>query len=167
MTAQPNITVADALPLGFEPAPYLDIGPKKVALFKVMQTKRIIADSLVLCDFLPYSYAQYADLTAAVTGWDTSVMELMRVAERILTTCRLFNAREGFSATDDKLPARFFRPAGDGALSDKSLSHAEMEKAKHYYYHLMGWDENGIPMPEKLEELGMDQFMGVRLQHAG
>lgn len=167
MTAQPNITVADALPLGFEPAPYLDIGPKKVALFKVQQTKRIIADSLVLCHFLPYSYSQYAELTASVTGWDTSVMEHMRIAERILTMCRLFNVREGFSANDDKLPARFFQPASDGALSDKSLSHEEMEKAKRYYYHLMGWDEKGIPMPEKLEELGMDQFMGARLQHAG
>ncbi len=167
MTEQPNITVADALPLGFEPAPYLDIGPKKVALFKVLQTKRIIADSLVLCDFLPYSYSQYAELTASVTGWDTSVMEHIRIAERILTMSRLFNVREGFSAEDDKLPARFFQPTSDGALSDKCLSHEEMEKAKRYYYHLMGWDENGIPMPEKLEELGIDHIMGSQSQHTG
>jgi aldehyde:ferredoxin oxidoreductase len=167
MTEQPNITVADALPLGFEPAPYLDIGPKKVALFKVLQTKRIIADSLVLCDFLPYSYSQYAELTASVTGWDTSVMEHIRVAERILTMSRLFNVREGFSAADDKLPARFFQPTTDGALSDKCLSHEEMEKAKRYYYHLMGWDENGIPMPEKLEELGIDHIMEARPQPTG
>ncbi len=33
MTEQPNVVVADALPLGFEPAPYADIGPRKVALF--------------------------------------------------------------------------------------------------------------------------------------
>jgi aldehyde:ferredoxin oxidoreductase len=33
-----------------------------------------------------------------------------------------------------------------------------MEKAKHYYYHLMGWDDTGKPMPEKLEELGIDHL---------
>jgi len=33
-----------------------------------------------------------------------------------------------------------------------------MEKAKHYYYHLMGWDDMGNPMPQKLEELGIDHL---------
>jgi aldehyde:ferredoxin oxidoreductase len=159
MTEQPNVVVADALPLGFEPVPYPDIGPRKVALFKVLQTKRFIADSLVLCHFLPYSYAQYAELTAAVTGWDTSVMEQYRTAERILTMCRLFNVREGFSAEDDRLPARFFQPTRDGALSNTSLDYEEMEKAKRYYYHLMGWDDMGNPMPQKLEELGIDHLV--------
>ena len=158
MTEQPDVVVADALPLGFEPAPYPDIGPRKVALFKVQQTKRFIADALVLCHFLPYSYTQYAEITAAVTGWDTSVMEQYRTAERILTMCRLFNVREGFSAEDDKLPARFFQPTKDGALSNTSLDYEEMENAKQYYYHLMGWDDQGRPNPQKLEELGIDNL---------
>lgn len=158
MTEQPNVTVADAIPLGFEPAPYKDIGPRKVALFKVQQTKRFVADCLVLCHFLPYSYSQYAELTAAVTGWDTSVMEQYRTAERVLTMCRLFNVREGFSDEDDRLPARFFQPTSDGALSGTSLDLEEMEKAKQYYYLLMGWDNTGNPLPAKLEELGIDDF---------
>ena len=37
----------------------------------------------------------------------------------------------------------------------------EMEQAKRYYYHLMGWDEKGVPMPEKLVELGIDQITGI------
>jgi aldehyde:ferredoxin oxidoreductase len=28
-----------------------------------------------------------------------------------------------------------------------------MEKAKSYYYTLMGWDAKGVPLPEKVEEL--------------
>ena len=69
---------------------------------------------------------------------------------------RLFNIREGFSADDDKLPRRFFQPTTDGALADKSLDPAKMEKAKSYYYTLMGWDaRTGIPTPEKLEELDL------------
>lgn len=142
-------------PLGIlEPVPIDDIGPRKVALFKAVQLKQIVFDSLVLCRFLPYTYEQVADVTAAVTGWDMGVMEQLEVAERILTIARLFNIREGFSAADDKLPRRFFQPKTDGFLADKPLDTTKLEKAKSCYYTLMGWDaDTGIPTPEKLEEL--------------
>ena len=131
-----------------------DIGPRKVALFKLVQQKLILLDSLVVCQFLPYSYEQLNDVVAAVTGWDTSVTELMRIAERTLTMTRLFNLRDGFTAADDKLPSRFFQPKTDGVLADKPLDPAKLEQAKRYYYTLMGWDEGtGIPKPEKVAEL--------------
>lgn len=158
---QPNVTVPDAIPLGFEPAPMEAIDPRKVALFKAFQSKRIVADSLVFCHFLPYSYVQIAELTSTVTGWDTTVMEQLRVAERILTMCRLFNVREGFTSADDRLPGRFFEPTNGGALADRKLDFEEMEKAKRYYYHLMGWSESGVPMTEKLAELGIDYLNQV------
>ncbi len=146
-------------PLGIlEPVPKDDIGPRKVALFKYVQLKRIINDSLAICMFLPYSYQQLAEVTAAVTGWDTGIPEQLRVAERILTMARLFNIREGFTAADDKLPQRFFQPKSDGVLANKALNPADMEKAKRYYYHLMGWDSSGVPLPEKLEELGIQEL---------
>ena len=155
---QPNMTIPDTIPLGFGPVPFQDIGPRKVALFKTFQSKRILADSLVLCALLPYSFAQMAELTSTVTGYETSVSEQLRVAERILTMFRVFNAREGFKAADDKLPARFFAPTLGGPLSKMSLTFEEMERAKRYYYYLMGWDESGVPMPEKLEELEIDHL---------
>jgi aldehyde:ferredoxin oxidoreductase len=83
-------------------------------------------------------------------------MELVRIAERILTMCRLFNISQGLTSDDDKLPPRFFEPTRGGPLSEKALDFEEMEKAKRYYYYLMGWDKNGVPMAEKLEELGID-----------
>ena len=48
---QPNVTIPEFIPLGLEPAPFQDIDPRKVALFKAFQSKRIISDSLVLCTF--------------------------------------------------------------------------------------------------------------------
>jgi len=142
-------------PLGIlEPVPRDDIGPRKVALFRLVQLKEIILDSMGVCNFLPYSYEQLANATAAVTGWDTGIMEQLRVAERILTMARLFNIHEGFTAADDKLPRRYFQPKTDGALADKPLDPAKMEKAKSYYYTLMSWDAHtGVPTPERLEEL--------------
>ncbi|MBW2031721.1 MAG: aldehyde ferredoxin oxidoreductase family protein [Deltaproteobacteria bacterium] len=155
---QPVLTIPDAVPIGLEPAHLDDIGPRKVALFKLIQSKRIICDSLVLCDFLPYSYTQISSLLSAVTGWETSVAEHIRISERILTMCRMFNVREGLSEADDRLPSRFFSPTRNGPLADKALDVEEMEKAKHYYYRLMGWDDKGVPLPERLEELGIDHL---------
>ena len=151
----PTVTVPDAVPLGLSSAPFDDIGPKKIALLKVVQLKKIIFDSLALCQFLPYSYEQTADVTAAVTGWNTSVMEQLRAAERMLTMARMFNVRQGLTDEDDKLPSRFFSPTKAGALSSTSLDPEQLDKAKQYYYTIMGWDSKGVPTPEKLEELGI------------
>jgi aldehyde:ferredoxin oxidoreductase len=149
--------IAEMRPQGIiEPPGLYDIGMKKVALFKLMQFKRIWYDALVLCMFLPYGYQECADLVAAVTGWDTGMGEQMKACERILTTARMFNVREGFTVADDVLPPRFYQPKTDGVLADKPLDPAKMERARRYYYVLMGWDpQTGIPLPEKLEELNI------------
>jgi len=149
--------MAEVRPMGItEPFALYDMGARKMALFKLMQCKRIWWDALVMCIFLPYDFQQTTDLVAAVTGWDTGVMEQMKVAERILTLARMYNLREGFTAADDNLPLRFYRPKTDGGLSDKPLDPAQMQKCKRYYYVLMGWDAGtGIPLPEKLDELSI------------
>jgi len=137
------------------PAPFDDIGPRKVALLQAAQLKKIVFDSLALCQFLPYSLQQAAEVTAAVTGWDITVDEQLRAAERTLALCRLFNIRQGLSAEDDRLPKRFFTPTRDGALADTALDPAKMEQAKRRYYELMGWDEHGVPTPQTLDKLGL------------
>lgn len=147
--------IKELIPMGIlEPFPLDDIGARKVALLKLVQLKQLINDSLVICMYLPYTFEQMADITAAVTGWDTGILEQMRTAERILTLARSLNVREGLTAADDKLPQRFYQPKTDGVLANKPLDPAKMDKAKSYYYALMGWDTStGVPLPEKLEEL--------------
>lgn len=145
-------------PLGIlEPIPADDLGPRKVSLFRDVRLLSIALDSLGLCSFVPYNPEQVVNILAAITGWQTSVVELLRVAERTLTMARLFNIREGFSVADDKLPNRFFQPKRNGALSTKFYESEQLEKAKSYYYSLMGWDaKTGIPTTEKLQELGIE-----------
>ena len=136
--------------------PVEDIGPDKVRLVRHAQLRMILYDSLVMCQFLPYNLTQVNDLLISAVGWDTSVNELLEIAERTLTTLRLINMREGFSADDDCLPRRFYQPKTDGILSDKPLDPVKMEKARRHYYSLMGWDEEtGVPRREKLAELGI------------
>ncbi len=140
-----------------ETLPADELGPRKVSMFRDVQLFRIVQDSLVLCQFLPYDVDQAADILAAVTGWKTSLVEIRRVAERTLTMARAFNIREGLTAADDKLPNRFFQPKRNGVLSTKFYDPEQLEKAKSYYYTLMGWDaKTGIPTPEKLQELGIE-----------
>ena len=136
-----------------------EIGPRKVALFKVDHLRQVLFDCLLMCHLaaVPVDHMTLADITAVVTGWDTSVMELLRVAERVLTMARLFNIKEGFTDDHDRLPLRFFQPTTDGALADRCLDPDKMEKAKRYYYTLMGWNEKGIPLPEKIEELYIEE----------
>jgi aldehyde:ferredoxin oxidoreductase len=133
-----------------------DIGPRKVGFVKLTQLASALDDSLVNCSFLPYTWDIKVKALNAVTGWNTIVPELMRVAERIVTLSRLFNIKHGLTAADDKLPARFYQPKTDGALSDKPLDKEHYEAGRKFYYALMGWDDQGVPLPARVEELEIE-----------
>ena len=79
-----------------DPLPIEGYGPLKVSLLRTRQFDRIMRDSLLLCEFVPWDDSQMVDITVAVTGWDTSLVELYRASERILTMFRLINIREGY-----------------------------------------------------------------------
>jgi len=152
-----NWRVKEAAELGITgPFPVEDVSIKKVRLFQHVQRRLTILDSLVVCQFLPYNLTQLTELLNAATGWSVDVSDLFSIADRTLTTFRLFNLREGFSASDDVLPQRFYQPKTDGILADKPLDPVKMEKAKRDYYKLMGWHETtGVPEDKKLKELGL------------
>jgi aldehyde:ferredoxin oxidoreductase len=139
----------------YDPIPAEDIGPKKVAVFRIEHFRQLLLDCLAMCHLasVAVDYPMMVDLMEAVTGGQTSVMELMRIVERTMTVSRLFNVREGFTGDDDRLPKRFFQPKTSGALSDRALDPQKMERAKQYYYSLLGWDSKGVPTPERIEEL--------------
>jgi aldehyde:ferredoxin oxidoreductase len=142
--------------LGFhDPVPAEDIGPRKVALFRMEYLRQALFDCLAMCHFCSglLDLPAMVEVVDAVTGWRTGEVELLRIAERVMTVARLFNIREGFTDEDDKLPERFFHPKTSGVLSNRALDPDAMERAKRYFYVLMGWDTKGVPLPERLEEL--------------
>jgi aldehyde:ferredoxin oxidoreductase len=137
-----------------------EISPRKIGFYKVDACNYAAIDSMVLCMFVPYGPEGNVELLKAVTGWDTGIGEWIRIGERILTTMRLFNIREGLTSDDDRLPERFFEPKTDGAVSNVHLDREKIDRVRNYYYTLMGWDKNGVPMPEKVEELYIEQPTG-------
>lgn len=121
-----------------------------------------VLDSLCLCQFVwgpaweLYGPDDMVNLCKYGIGWDTSISELMLVGERRINMMRYFNAREGFSKADDKLPDRIFKPLTDGPSKGICLDKEIFENAKDMYYMLSGWDEkSGNPTESTLKKLSL------------
>ncbi|MFH1639026.1 MAG: aldehyde ferredoxin oxidoreductase family protein [Chloroflexota bacterium] len=143
--------------LGFlDPVPADEFTMSKTSVFRHVQQQRMLVDCLVLCSFVPWGAERSVQILADVTGWDTGMVEMLRVAERTLTLARMFLIKEGITAADDTLPDRTFQlHIGGPAAEKKTYDKAGFEKAKQYYYSLMGWDSKGVPTPERLADLGI------------
>ena len=120
-------------------------------------------DALGLCVFgyAPrgtMSLEEIVQCVNGVTGWNASLFELMKAAERSTIIARAFNSREGFTIKDDKLPGRLFDPKPDGPEAGKRVfSQTDFHKAVELLYDLIGCDsETGRPQRGKLIELGLE-----------
>ena len=150
-------------PLGiFEPVDVFDLGPQKVRIFVYLQQYWNLLNSLGVCMFTAKPFGTQTlngivDYVKAVTGWETSLFDLLKVGQRHANMARIFNLREGFTARDDTLPDRFFRPMEGGTLKGKKINREEFSKGLGTYYEMMGWDpETGVPKKAKLSELDLD-----------
>jgi len=140
----------------FEPLPCQDLSPAKVRMLVSGSLWQHTLDCLVFCHFVPLSPEQITDLVAGITGWDTSVWELMKVGERCVNMARAFNIRQGMTRGDDYLPHRFFTPFTAGPLKGVSIDQRELDQAIDTYYAMVGWDKDGAPTLAKLQELGIE-----------
>lgn len=124
-------------------------------------------DTLCLCQFVwgpsweLYGPDEMVDLCKYGIGWDTSIYELMQVGERRINMMRYFNAREGFTKDDDKLPERIFEPLNGGPTDGVVLDRESHNKAKELYYELAGWDsKTGNPTESTLKKLSLEWLLG-------
>jgi aldehyde:ferredoxin oxidoreductase len=102
----------------------------------------------------------YAKMINAVTGWSLSLGEVEKLGERIYNLERAFNCREGVSRKDDHLPFRTsHQPIPSGPSQGMYSPPQEFNSLLDEYYQMRGWDKNGIPNPEKLKELGLDEVV--------
>ncbi|MBW2058878.1 MAG: aldehyde ferredoxin oxidoreductase family protein [Deltaproteobacteria bacterium] len=151
-------------PLGiYSPMHPTEITNEKVRTYAVLDTLWKMMDALGLCVFgyAPRGTISLDDMVQclrAVTGWNASLFELMKAAERGSIMARAFNSREGFSIKDDRLPKRFFDPKPDGPEAGKTIfSQEDFQKAVELFYEVIGCDpETGRPLRGKLVELGLD-----------
>jgi aldehyde:ferredoxin oxidoreductase len=118
-----------------------------------------VLDSLKMCKF-PFAATRLEDLLVwinGVTGWDMACGELMEAGERIFNLKKLFNLACGLTGRDDALPERILRePRGSGGSADTL---PDLESQLREYYAERGWTEEGIPLPEKIASLGLEEFL--------
>jgi aldehyde:ferredoxin oxidoreductase len=140
-----------------EPVDTLELSPNKARLWVYMTLNKSINNSVGVCAFMPYSFDHIVDQVKAVTGWNVSSWELMKISERSFNMARVFNVREGFSARDDVLPERFFMPLKGGALNGQALSQEQFYQTRDLVYDMLGWEhQSAAPKRWKLYELGLD-----------
>jgi aldehyde:ferredoxin oxidoreductase len=138
------------------------IGPEKVKIFKQLITIWSAADALDMCIFAIaptrlLSLPQMAQLLHAVTGWETSDHEIMRIGERRLHLMRWYNQREGITAAQDVLPERFYsEPIGEGPRKGDVIDKENFHKSIRTFYEMLGWDENAIPLRATLYDHGLE-----------
>lgn len=123
-----------------------------------------IINSSGMCSFLygvlP-SIQAVPDFINAVTGWDTSIDELLTTGERIANIRQAFNIREGLNPLEFKIPDRVVgkppKKLGPtaGITVDENTLYTDYLKA-------MDWDlETAKPSKKKLTELQLDNALHV------
>ena len=155
--ANPGHSLDKAMSFGLPAGiPAQDLGPDKARLISYMFPFTVALDSLLVCQFVPYTTGEVVDLVRAVTGWNSSLAEVHKVGERALALARVFNARAGFAVADDQVPERLFTATRDGRHASGGINREQWNRAREWTYALLGWDAStGKPTPAKLADLGL------------
>ncbi len=129
----------------------------KAEYVKTEQDLFAVINSLGVCIFAVSSVGlrQLTPMLYSICGLEGLKLteNLLAIGERVNNLTRLFNLREGLKAIDDALPDRFSDvPISEGPLKGCTVDIGQMMEE---YYHLRGWDKEGRPLPDKLEELNL------------
>ncbi len=142
--------------IGIEkPLPRLEVKGKGEMAAKTQNVMGLF-DSLKICKFTLFGGLRLTpilDWYNMVTGMPLDMAEFLKTGERIFNLKRMYNVRCGISRKDDTLPARFLTLKHEGEGLTPSLPPLGEMLAE--YYKFRGWNEEGIPLPEKLKELGL------------
>ena len=118
---------------------------------------------LSICNFTSVpihamTFPRLVEGVAAVTGWETSLFEIMQAVERSMVMSRLFNCREGLGPADDKVIRRWHEPMPSGPIEGRRIDEDAFKKAVELYYDMVGWSPEGRPTNAKLVELNLQEF---------
>jgi len=152
-------------PLGLlKPVRPLEMNGDKVRFFFLGQKSFAVNNLLGLCNFASVpvhgmTFEKLVETVIAVTGWNTSLYELLMAAERSLVMARMFNNREGLGPDDDRVIRRWHEPMKSGPLQGHKIDEKEFKEMLKLYYEMSGWDEQGVPRRGKLIELNLEYLL--------
>ena len=136
-------------------------------LVRDMEDTYALLDSFIVCKFSRGTYykglADMAKLYNLVTGIEMTSEELKKAGARINTVARLINIREGLGRKDDTLPWKVMNiPIPDeGPVKGALVTQEELDLLLEDYYDSRGWTSEGVPKKARLQELGMNDLLGI------
>jgi aldehyde:ferredoxin oxidoreductase len=130
-------------------------GAEKAANVALHQDWRTVGNALVLCHFANVPPQTILDLVNAACGLDWDLDELMRSGERGWNLKRIINLNLGLLGANDRLPEPVLKALPDGGAEGYIIPFDEMLSA---YYSARGWDVEGAPKSEKMDELGLNDL---------
>jgi aldehyde:ferredoxin oxidoreductase len=143
----------------FVPETYdIDINVEAV---KEHHQRLTIKDCVTSCFFHHHIHLkEMADLLNTGLGSHYNDQGLRVTGERVWNLSRLFNLHAGLTAADDSLPKRIFKDKlATGPHAGRLLPHKDFMAMRQSYYSKMGWDDEGVPLPDTLEKLGLKEFI--------
>lgn len=131
----------------------------KARIIKIAEDANAMADALTTCKFvlLAASLEEFARVYAAVTGVAATGQDLLTAGARVVYRERMMNARNGFDARHDDLPARFFETHGSGAdgMTIAPIDRTAFLEARRNYYRIRGLTPEGLPTRVQAEAMGL------------
>jgi len=135
--------------------------PEKTFILKDLEDGFAVFDSIGGCKFMGIvlSAEDWASLISKLLGYEFTTNDFRKTGERLFTLAKIFNLREGLTRADDTLPARLLEePMPEGPAKGQMVNLSPLLDA---YYEFRGWNKNGIPTKEKLNELGLDWAIDI------
>jgi len=115
-----------------------------------------LEDSAITCRFnTRMNVHLLTEAISAVMGWNFSFDEGIRVGRRAVNTMRAYNIRSGITGKNDRPSRRYASTPKDGPAKGQSIE-SHFDRMVNTYYTLMGWNEQGIPLPNTLRELDLE-----------
>jgi len=100
----------------------------------------------------------YLEYLEAITGNRMSWEDLYKIGDRIYNLIRAYWKREipQFGRKWDYPPDRWFEePQSQGKMKGVKVDREKYDQMLSWYYEMRGWDQNGIPLKETLNHLGL------------
>ena len=142
----------------------VDVLERKAEKVIEMQHIRPLFDLMGCCRLqfveLGLEPEHYVDILNAVTGCSYTWEELMEISERVYNLTRMFWVKHvpGFGRAYDWPPPRIVEEEiPTGPAKGKRISAESLNWLLDRYYHLRGWDANGIPTAEQLQRIGLPE----------
>jgi len=137
--------------------------PQEAHVLVDLENALSLLDAIGACKFMGIllTAEDIVSLISTASGADFQVRDFRLIGDRIYNLQRLFCVREGINREHDRLPNRLMEdPLPDGPAAGMLVERESLEAMKDAYYQMRGWDMiTGIPTPEKLHALGLDDLI--------